>query len=61
MQWLPDGHMRHLLVEQFKENKFEKPFFKYDMEISQTGWYNSFLIPTLKVKVMRCRASRQES
>ena len=28
-----------LMVEEFKSNRFEKPFFKYDMEISQTGWY----------------------
>ena len=46
-----------LLVEQFKANKFEKPLFKYDMEISQTGWYNAFLIPTLKVKVDESRAA----
>ena len=37
-------------VEQFKSNKFEKPFFNYDMEISQNDWYASFLVPTLKVK-----------
>jgi len=43
-----------LLVEEFKDNKFEKPFFRYDMEISQTGWYTSFLLPTLKVKVDEC-------
>jgi ABC-type multidrug transport system ATPase subunit len=41
-------------VEQFKSNKFEKPFFKYDMEISQNGWYSSFLLPTLKVKIDEC-------
>jgi ABC-type multidrug transport system ATPase subunit len=46
-----------LMVEDFKSNKFEKPFFKYDMEISQTGWYTSFLIPTLKVKIDECRAA----
>jgi hypothetical protein len=46
-----------LMVEDFKSNKFEKPFFKYDMEISQTGWYTSFLIPTLKVKIDECKAA----
>jgi hypothetical protein len=46
-----------LMVEQFKGNKFAKPFFKYDMEISRTGWYNSFLIPTLKVKVNECKTA----
>jgi hypothetical protein len=43
-----------LCVEQFKSNEFEKPFFKYDMVISQTDWYASFLIPSLKVKVDNC-------
>jgi ABC-type multidrug transport system ATPase subunit len=35
-------------VEQFRSNAFEKPFFNYDMEISQNDWYASFLLPTLK-------------
>jgi hypothetical protein len=43
-----------LCVEQFKSNRFEKPFFKYDMEISQNDWYASFLVPALKVKVDKC-------
>ena len=43
-----------LMVEEFKNNKFEKPFFRYDMEISQNDWYTSFLIPTLKVKTDEC-------
>jgi ABC transport system ATP-binding/permease protein len=43
-----------LCVEQFRSNKFEKPFFKYDMEISQNDWYASFLLPTLKVRVDQC-------
>ncbi|MCX6326037.1 MAG: ATP-binding cassette domain-containing protein [Bacteroidia bacterium] len=43
-----------MTVEEFKSNKFEKPFFKYDMEISQNDWYASFLLPTLKVKVDEC-------
>jgi hypothetical protein len=41
-------------VEQFRSNKFEKPFFKYDMEISQYDWYASFLIPNLKVTAEKC-------
>ena len=40
-----------LSVEQFKRNKFEKPFFNYDMEISHYDWLASFLLPTLKVKI----------
>jgi ABC transport system ATP-binding/permease protein len=44
-------------VEQFKANEFERPFFKYDMEISQDDWYASFLLPTLKVDVDKCVAA----
>lgn len=44
-------------VEQFSSNRFEKPFFKYDMVLSQNDWYASFLIPTLKVKVDECRVA----
>jgi ABC-type multidrug transport system ATPase subunit len=43
-----------ICVEQFKSNRFEKPFFKYDMERSQYDWYVSFLIPTLNIKVDGC-------
>ncbi len=46
-----------LMVEEFKSNKFEKPFFRYDMEISQNDWYASFLLPTLKVKIDESRSS----
>jgi hypothetical protein len=45
-----------LSVEQFRSNKYESPFFKYDMVISQNDWYASFLLPTLKVKVNECLA-----
>jgi hypothetical protein len=38
-----------LCVEQFKRNRFEKPFFDKDMEISQNEWYAAFLVPALKV------------
>jgi ABC-type multidrug transport system ATPase subunit len=43
-----------LCVEQFKSNRFEKPFFNYDMAKSQNDWYASFLVPTLKDKVDNC-------
>ncbi len=49
-----------MMVEEFKSNKFEKPFFKYDMEISQNDWYASFLLPTLKVTVNRCLAAGKD-
>jgi ABC transport system ATP-binding/permease protein len=38
-------------VEQFRSNRFEKPFFNNEMEISQNQWYASFLLPTLKSKI----------
>ena len=43
-----------LCVEEYKQNKFEKPFFRYDMEISQNDWYASFLLPALKSTVYQC-------
>jgi ABC-type multidrug transport system ATPase subunit len=49
-----------LCVEQYKSNAFEKPFFRYDMEISQNDWYASFLVPTLKVKVNECLAAGKD-
>lgn len=44
-----------LMVEMFKSNKFEKPFFEYDSEISHYDWIASFLLPALKVKIDECR------
>ncbi|NSW94286.1 MAG: ABC transporter permease, partial [Bacteroidales bacterium] len=44
-----------LMVEMFKSNRFEKPFFEYDMEISHYDWVASFLLPALRVKVDECR------
>lgn len=49
-----------LCVEEFKSNRVEKPFFNYDMEISQNDWYASFLIPTLKLKVDECLTAGNE-
>jgi hypothetical protein len=43
-----------ICVEQFKSNRFEKPFFEYEMTKSQNDWYATFLVPTLKVKVDEC-------
>ncbi|MCX6333370.1 MAG: ATP-binding cassette domain-containing protein [Bacteroidia bacterium] len=49
-----------LSVEQFKANGYEKPFFVYDMKLSQNEWNASFLIPTLKVKVDECSAAGKD-
>lgn len=46
-----------LTVEQFRANRFEKPFFDYDMKLSQNEWNATFLIPMLKVKVEECAAA----
>ena len=46
-----------LCVEQFKTNSFVKPFFYYDMTVSQNDWNASFLVPALKLKVDNCLAS----
>jgi hypothetical protein len=48
-----------ICVEQFKSNRFEKPFFKYDMGISQNDWYAAFLIPTLRAKVNECMVAEK--
>jgi ABC transport system ATP-binding/permease protein len=47
-------------VEQFRSNRFEKPFFNYDMAVSQNEWYASFLIPELKVTVEECLAAGKD-
>ena len=44
-----------VMVEEFKSNKFEKPFYNYEMEISHNDWIATFLIPQLKLKVEECR------
>jgi ABC transport system ATP-binding/permease protein len=49
-----------ICVEQFRSNRFEKPFFKYDMEISQNDWYASFLLPSLKVSIDKCLAAGKD-
>jgi ABC transport system ATP-binding/permease protein len=43
-----------LAVEQFKNNKFEKNFFRYNLEINQNDWYANFLIEALKVDLWQC-------
>jgi len=39
-----------LAVTQFRDNRFERNFFNYDMDKSQNNWYASFLIPSLMNK-----------
>ncbi len=44
-----------LATQQFKNNRFERYFFMYDMEISQNTWYSSFLINALQNDLQICR------
>jgi hypothetical protein len=43
-----------LAVKQFNSNRYEKNFFRYNMEISQNNWYSAFLINRLKVDLKEC-------
>ena len=47
-----------LVVGQFKNNKYEKRFFPYDMKISQNEWYSSFLLRDLKIDLQECLVSK---
>jgi hypothetical protein len=44
-----------LATEQFKNNRFGRNFFSYEMEISQNTWYSSFLINELRNDLRICR------
>lgn len=44
-----------LAVEQFKNNKYERNFFNYNMEISQNDWYANYLIDALKYDLWYCQ------
>ena len=44
-----------LAVEQFTNNKYEKNFFKDNVEKSQNDWYANYLIPELKKELWECR------
>jgi hypothetical protein len=50
-----------LATEQFKNNRFERNFFRYDMEISQNTWYATFLVNELKKDLRRCRIYNDSS
>jgi len=44
-----------LAVEQFKNNKYEKNFFKSNIEKSQNDWYANYLIDALKKDLWECK------
>jgi ABC-type multidrug transport system ATPase subunit len=43
-----------LAVEQFRNNEYERNFFRYNLEISQNEWYSTFLINALKADLKEC-------
>jgi ABC transport system ATP-binding/permease protein len=47
-----------LAVEQFKNNKYEKLFFPYDMKISRNDWFASYLIHALEEDLHACRKAK---
>ena len=44
-----------LAVEQFRNNRFERNIFDYDLEISQNEYYASYLIRALETDLWECR------
>lgn len=50
-----------LAVEQFKKNRYERNFFKYDMEESQNTWYSSFLVDDLLKDLWICQRYNDSS
>jgi len=43
-----------ITVDQFKNNRYERMIFDYEMDRSQNDWYASFLIERLQQKVKEC-------
>jgi ABC transport system ATP-binding/permease protein len=51
-----------LAVEQFKNNRFERNFFRYNAEISQNEWYSIFLInQSLKTDLWKCKVFKDST
>lgn len=50
-----------LAVEQFKNNKYEKNFFIYNMEESQNHWYAEFLLDDLKMNLWQCKVYKDST
>ena len=44
-----------LAVEQYKNNKYERFFFSYEMKASQNIWYSDYLIYELKKNLQQCQ------
>jgi ABC transport system ATP-binding/permease protein len=52
-RWAYEG----MMVEQFRSNRYQKPFFEAEMAISQSDWHASFLMPRLRTKIEECRVA----
>jgi ABC transport system ATP-binding/permease protein len=50
-----------LALEQFKNNKYEKNYFKYNLEKSQNDWYANYLIPALKNDLWECQSLKDST
>jgi ABC-type multidrug transport system ATPase subunit len=50
-----------LAVEQFKNNKYERNFFKENLGKSQNDWYANYLIPALKNDLRECMALKDSN
>jgi ABC-type multidrug transport system ATPase subunit len=50
-----------LAVKQFRDNSYEKHFFKYDMKESQNDYYASFLVHKLKDDLTLCNIYRDSA
>jgi ABC-type multidrug transport system ATPase subunit len=51
-----------LVVDQFKNNSYERNFFKYDAEMSQNEWYSVILInDCLKKDLWKCKKYKDSS
>jgi len=44
-----------LAVEQFRNNRYERTIFPYNMEISSNNWYSAYLIYDLEKELYKCR------
>jgi ABC transport system ATP-binding/permease protein len=49
-----------MAVEQFKNNNYEKPFFKNDINLSQNRYYADYLIFRLKQNLRNCKILKDE-
>ena len=50
-----------MLVQQFKNNKFEKLFYDFEQKTSTAGYYTSFWIPNLETKLDECQRNIEEN